>query len=90
MLERVLATVGLVICIVLALQMAVPVRWRARVIVWWRDPFGLKARRHARVAAENAIRRAQRHKRWKGNVYQLGNRDAGDDRDGDEPPRTLH
>jgi len=85
---QVLAVVGLLICMVLALQMVVPLRWQARLIAWARDPFGLKARRHARAAADDAIRRAQRHKRWKGNVYQLGNRDSDD---GDEPPPpTLH
>lgn len=89
MLERVLAAVGLVICIALALQMMLPLRWQARLIAWARDPFGLKARRHARAAAEDAIRRAQRNKRWKGNVYQLGQSD-GSDHDDDEPPRTLH
>ena len=93
MIERVFAALGLLVCVALALQMLVPVRRQARLIAWARDPFGLRARRKARAAADDAIRRAQRHKRWKGNVYQLGSRGSaqeGRDHDGDEPPRTLH
>ncbi|MBV8605226.1 MAG: hypothetical protein JO224_11120 [Pelomonas sp.] len=88
LLERLIAAIGLAVCIALGLQMVMPLRWRARLVAWTRDPFGLKARRRARAAAEDAIRRAQRRQRWKGNVYRLG--DDGGGGEDEEPPRTLH
>ncbi|MBV8503176.1 MAG: hypothetical protein JO006_15850 [Paucibacter sp.] len=99
MVEKLFAALGLVICIALAVHMVLPLRLRARLLVWWRDPLGRKARAHARAATEAAIKRAQRpgRGRWQGNVYRLGekgDRGDGDGNDGDgengQDRRTLH
>ena len=98
MIEKVLAGLGLLICVALAAHMALPLRARAHLIAWWRDPLGFKARARARRATESAIQRARRpaRGRWKGNVYRLGDEGSkGDDDDGDEghhgkDRRTLH
>jgi hypothetical protein len=105
MLEKIFAALGLAACIAMALQMMLPptlvLRWRARLLAWWRDPFGSRARAHARAAAEAAIQQARRapRGRWKGNVYKLGDQGEkgddgdegdGDDGDGGQDRRTLH
>ena len=99
MFEKIFAALGLAVCIALAVQMMLPaallLRWRARLIAWWRDPLGSKARAQAKAAAEAAIQQARRapRGRWKGNVYKLGEKGDGDDEDdGDagQDRRTLH
>ena len=98
MVEKIFAVVGLLICIALAVQMMLPrtllLRWRARLIAWWRDPLGAKAREQAKAAAEAAIQQARRapRGRWKGNVYKLGEKGDEDDDEGDsgQDRRTLH
>ncbi len=99
MLDKIFAAVGLAVCIALAVQMMLPralvLRWRVRLIAWWRDPLGAKARAQAKVAAEAAIQQARRmpRGRWKGNVYKLGEKgddDDADDDNGGQDRRTLH
>ena len=103
MVEKIFAALGLAACIALAVQMMLPpallMRWRARLIAWWRDPLGAKARAQARAATEAAIQQARRapRGRWKGNVYKLGEKgedddedDGNDDGDGGQDRRTLH
>ena len=98
MVEKIFAVVGLLICIALAVQMMLPrtllLRWRARLLAWWRDPLGAKARAQAKAATEAAIQQARRapRGRWKGNVYKLGEKgdDDGDEGDSGQDRRTLH
>ena len=99
MLEKIFAALGLAVCIALAVQMMLPralvLRWRARLIAWWRDPLGAKARAQAKAAAEVAIQQARRapRGRWQSNVYKLGEKGDDDDADGGDggqDRRTLH
>lgn len=100
MVEKILAALGLLACIGLAVHMVLPralmLRWRARLLAWWRDPLGLKARTQAKAATEAAIQHARRapRGRWQGNVYRLGEKgdedEDGGDEDGDQDRRTLH
>ncbi len=91
--EKVFAALVLLLCIGMGIHMALPLRWRARLVLWARDPLGSKARAQAAAHAQDAIRRASRPAsagkgRWKGNVYKLGKQDGDEDNDTDQ--RTLH
>ncbi|HEY4079173.1 MAG TPA: hypothetical protein VGM81_00635 [Burkholderiaceae bacterium] len=98
MIEKLFAAVVLLICIGMGIHMALPLRWRARLLVWARDPLGRHARAQAAAHTRDAIQRARRPPsgRWKGNVYKLGkpgardDRDDGSDKDNDDDQRTLH
>ncbi len=95
MIEKLFAAVVLLICIGMGIHMALPMRWRARLTVWARDPLGRRASAQAAAHARDAIQRARRPPsgRWKGNVYKLGkpgDRDDSSDKDGDDDQRTLH
>ncbi len=85
MLATILAALGLLICMLLAVDMALPWRYQQAIRQWLRRPRGLSAqgglslrnrfssrerRRAAHDAARDAIARAQhRATNWDGNVY---------------------
>lgn len=99
MFETLFAAIVLLVCVAAGIHMALPVRWRARLLLWARDPLGRQARKQAAAHTRDAIQRARRpaNGRWKGNVYKLGKpdenggrNDRDDDKDNDEDQRTLH
>lgn len=86
MIANVIAALGLLVCVVLAVDMALPVRRQRAVRAWlrglrftgvkrlgqWRNPFNSRERRRAaHDAALDAIERAKgRSSSWDGNVYR--------------------
>lgn len=92
MLAKILASVGLLCCLVLAVHMALPAVQRARLEAWLtglrstlrRGPPGRLDRRARRRAAhqeaQDAIARARRRAHhWDGNVYRATEFDRGSD-----------
>ena len=78
MIEKVLAAVVLIVCLVFMARLLVGVRRRMKFDAWargiWnrvRDLYRWRAsRKTAERAAEEAIRRARENGTWEGNVYK--------------------